>query len=173
MKTLLIFLFIIGFIAIAVIFFAKKDSSTKKEEKLPFKKKEYFFSRAEKKFYLVLKQVADKNNLVVFLYVCLLDLFLIQGRDYKFRTINRNKVIRKHIDFLLCDSNTFSPVIGVELDDSSHNRSKTIQRDDFVNKVFASAELPLLRIKASFNYSVDSLEKNILEKINPKKTEDK
>jgi len=164
MKTLLFILFIIGSAAVVAIFFTKKGSSIKKEEKLPFKKKQYFFSRAEKKFYLVLKQVADKNSLVIFSKVRLLDLFLIQEKDYKSRMSNRGKIIQKHIDFLLCDNNSFSPVVGIELDDSSHNQSKRIKRDNLVNRVFASAELPLLRIKVSSNYNINSLEKNILEK---------
>ena len=168
MKTLLLILFLIGSTAVAVIFFSKKGFFIKKEEKLPFKKRKYFFSEAEKKFYLILKQIADKNNLVVFSKVRLLDLFLIQEKDYKSRMSNRGKIIQKHIDFLLCDNKAFSPMIGIELDDSSHYRSKRMQRDDFVNKVFASAELPLLRVKVAFNYNVNSLEQSILEKIKKK-----
>lgn len=79
--------------------------------------------------------------------------------------MSKNKVAQKHVDFLLCENSVFSPVVAIELDDSSHFLEKRKQRDEFVDKVFASVNLPLLRIKAAANYDINFLEQEIWGKI--------
>lgn len=63
-----------------------------------------------------------------------------------------NKIVGKHIDFVVTDSATSRILCGIELDDSSHARPDRIQRDDFVNEVFARNQLPLLRVPFSWTY---------------------
>lgn len=63
-----------------------------------------------------------------------------------------NRIVGKHIDFVITDSATSRIVCGIELDDSSHRRSDRIQRDRFVNELFARHQRPLLRIPFSWTY---------------------
>lgn len=79
----------------------------------------------------------------------------MQGSNGRFADIQKgtgswqayfNKINAKHIDFVLCDLQNVRPVLAIELDDSSHNKPDRIQRDEFVNKVFADAKFPLLRV---------------------------
>jgi len=56
-----------------------------------------------------------------------------------------NRIDRKHVDFLLCDPATMRPLLGVELDDASHQRRDREQRDRLMEQAFAAAELPLAR----------------------------
>src|SRR5687768_13442484 len=35
---------------------------------------------------------------------------------------HRNRIDRKHVDFLLCHSEMMKPLVGLELDDQSHGR---------------------------------------------------
>ena len=63
-----------------------------------------------------------------------------------------NKILAKHIDFVLCDPGSLRPIICIELDDRSHERPDRIERDAFVDHAFESAELPLLRIKVQKTY---------------------
>ena len=56
-----------------------------------------------------------------------------------------NRVSAKHFDFVVCDAETFEPLLAIELDDRSHGRPDRVSRDDFVNAVTESADLPLLR----------------------------
>lgn len=129
-------------------------------------KKIYFFSEAEKKFYLALKQVTDKNNWVIFSKVRLLDIFHIPGRYHSRENfLLKNKIVQKHVDFLICDNSAFSPIAAIELDDSSHRWEKRRQRDEFVDSVFSSTKLPLLRIWVSSSYDINSLEQKIKEEI--------
>lgn len=61
----------------------------------------------------------------------------------------KNRISRKHVDFLLCDSQTMRPRVGVELDDSSHAREDRQTRDALVQQVFDAAGLALLRFRAA------------------------
>jgi len=45
------------------------------------------------------------------------------------------------------------PLLGIELDGSSHQRSDRQERDDFVVEVFKVAKLPLLQIPARREYN--------------------
>ncbi len=81
------------------------------------------------------------------------DLFSVpKGDDASRWRIYTNKIDRKHVDFLLCDSATMQPLVGIELDDSSHQRPDRQARDLFVDGVFAAAQLPLLHIPVKRGY---------------------
>lgn len=57
-----------------------------------------------------------------------------------------NKISQKHVDFLICRNTDWLPMLGIELDDASHLTANRKQRDIFVNALFASTGIPLLRI---------------------------
>jgi hypothetical protein len=84
--------------------------------------------------------------------VRLADIFSVgrRGRKHNWRDFSR--ISQKHVDFLLVDAVSLEPVMGVELDDSSHLSSKGRKRDRFVNSVFKDAGLPLHHIRASGRY---------------------
>lgn len=63
-----------------------------------------------------------------------------------------NKISRKHIDFVLTDPATSRILCGIELDDRSHNQPDRVDRDSFVNEVFARNQLPLLRVPVAWTY---------------------
>lgn len=77
----------------------------------------------------------------------------------------QNKIRAKSIDFLLCDTQSLRPVLGIELDDISHEKPERIVRDDEVDRVFAAANLPILHVKAARQYGTDLLLKQIQDKI--------
>lgn len=64
----------------------------------------------------------------------------------------RNILLPKHIDFVIADSN-FKPVLGIELNGSSHNNLKQQERDDLKREVFKSAGLPLVTVNVGQTYS--------------------
>lgn len=49
------------------------------------------------------------------------------------------------------------PILGIELDDKSHQRADRQERDDFVNNVFRAAKLPLMHISVQRSYSQSEL----------------
>jgi hypothetical protein len=107
-----------------------------------------FLSVTELSFMRV-AQIAVLERFVIVPKVNLADLFFSPTSD----PVDRNRISQKHLDFLCCDRETFRPVLGIELDDSSHQRAARIERDAFVDAVFASAGLPLLRLPARQSYS--------------------
>ena len=62
------------------------------------------------------------------------------------------KVSSKHVDFVIVDRRTGEIHAAVELDDRSHAQQDRQARDAFVDRVFAQAGIPLLRIPASRGY---------------------
>ena len=90
--------------------------------------------------------------------VSLADLFYVKSNDAsEFRSYT-NKIDRKHVDFLLCNPKTLKPLLGIELDDKSHQKSDRKARDEFVERVYAAAELPLVRFPVRHSYSTSELD---------------
>lgn len=69
-------------------------------------------------------------------------------------------ISQRHVDFLICRNDDWMPMLGIELDDASHNTPKVKKRDIFVNQLFASTGVPLLRLPVQ---ELDDLEKLVSE----------
>lgn len=132
-------------------------SITDKEERFPYALRDDFLSASELSFYKTLNLSIEELPVVLMAKVSLADLFFIKVSDFKERQVYWNKINRKHVDFVICDEQTLKPLIGIELDDSSHQQQKRMERDQFVNQVFKAAKLPLVHIKAQSSYSVSEL----------------
>lgn len=95
-------------------------------EELPYRLRDDFLSPAELSFYRVL-QTAIQSEAAVLVKVNLADIFFVarpnENRSY------RNKIDRKHVDFLLCHPVSMQPLCGIELDDNSHSRSDRRERE--------------------------------------------
>jgi len=121
---------------------------------LPYRLRDDFLSKGEFAFYQALRRAVD-GKAVVCPKVNLADIFFVsrpnENQSY------RNKIDRKHVDFLLCDPTTMQPLAGVELDDSSHARQDRQDRDKFVDQVFQTAGLPLVHVIARSSYDPNAV----------------
>ena len=81
-----------------------------------------------------------------------------------------NKVASKHVDFLLCDPKSLQPVLVVELDDASHERSHRRERDSFLDAALVSVGLPVVRFKVASYYDPAALEARLLNALVPAST---
>ena len=106
-----------------------------------------FLSTAELSF-LRTAQIALSSRFAIMVKVNLADVFFSPSKDQG----ARNRIDRKHVDFLLCDPQTLRPMLGIELDDASHQRADRVERDRFVDGVFASAGLPLVHFPVRAAY---------------------
>lgn len=67
------------------------------------------------------------------------------------------------VDFLLCDPHTLAPLLGIVLqreptpDETARQTHLRQHRDELVDAILASAELPLARIAAQDDYSLQTL----------------
>src|SRR5882762_8001679 len=110
------------------------------------------FTPAERVFLPALER-AVPDGVRVFGKVRLEDIFgVARGLSGPERLAARNKINRKHVDFLLVRERDLAPLAGIELDDSSHEAEDRRQRDIFVDSAFASASLPLLHVPVEKAY---------------------
>lgn len=157
---------------ILALYFERRDQEEGEEgdegqdSSLPYRKKYYLFSEAEKKFYDVLKVVL-KENYLIFAKVRVADLIYYPSRRGKWQS-NFNRIKAKHVDFVICDKFKISPILVIELDDSSHNRYDRQKRDNFIDQAFNVAQLPILHIKNSYQYNPQELLKQIQSSLNNK-----
>jgi len=121
----------------------------------PYQARKYLLTKAERSFFGVLQQ-AVQGRYLIFAKVRLADLLLVRARTDG-RQSFQNRINAKHLDFVLCDVNTVSPVVCIELDDASHQRSDRVDRDHFVDNAMRTAGLPLVRIKARTSYRLDEV----------------
>ena len=118
--------------------------------KLPYFKRDSLITKAELRFYKSL-QKAVQDDFEIFAMVRIADLLRVQPTSSQRRKW-LNKILAKHIDFVLCDPGSLEPIVCIELDDNSHQRADRIERDIFVNQAFDSADLPLLRVPTQPSY---------------------
>jgi predicted RNA-binding Zn-ribbon protein involved in translation (DUF1610 family)/very-short-patch-repair endonuclease len=138
-----------------------KDEPASGPASLPFKLRDDFLSNAEISFCQVLRAVVAERALVC-PKVNLGDLFFVATGDHRKNRALTNRVDRKHIDFLLCEPKTMRPVVGIELDDKSHDRLDRQVRDQLVEKVFNAAGLPLVRFAVKSGYAPSEVEAHII-----------
>jgi hypothetical protein len=119
-------------------------------EILPYRLRDDFLSPAEFSFYKILSSLGG-TKLAVQTKVRLADVFFVARPNENATYFNR--IAQKHLDFLVCEALTMKPLLGIELDDSSHNRNDRQERDDFVDRVFQVAGLPLLRLPVQREYN--------------------
>jgi hypothetical protein len=128
---------------------------------LPFKLRDDFLSNAEISFFQVLRVVVAERAIICPM-VNLGDLFFVATGDHRKNRALTNRVDRKHIDFLLCEPKTMRPVVGIELDDRSHDRVDRQVRDQLIEKVFNAAGLPLVRFSVKSGYATSEVEAKIV-----------
>jgi len=135
---------------------ATKDEPATPAQAHSFHLRDDFLSPAEASFFQVLRLVTGQQ-VVALAKVNLNDLFFAQTGDTRRNRAASNRIDRKHVDFLLCDAQTLRPVLGIELDDRSHERPERKARDELVDAVFAAAGLPLLRVPTRPSYAPEEL----------------
>lgn len=145
----------------SVNFPSVNDSKYVENEILPYYKKKYLLTKAEKNFYNVLEKAICDEDFYICPKVRLADIIYISGT--KNRQKYFNKIQSKHIDFLLCSKQYLNPVLAIELDDSSHNRTDRIDRDRFVDNALKSAGLPIFRVKVSYSYDFNFIKNTVKE----------
>ncbi len=130
----------------------------KRKNNYPYFAREFLLTKAESKFYKVLKAVT-KNKYDIACKVRLAD--IINCSELNWRRGYGGQIACKHIDFVLFDSNTSRILLAIELDDRSHDKPARQKRDKFVNKAMKKADVVLLRVPVEWGYDMGKLDKEI------------
>ena len=144
---------IVSVLIICVLIFLSKRN-IKQPVDYPYELRQKLFSPAERSFFGVLCQAANGQAFVLG-KVRIADVIKPAkglGRSAWQRAFNR--ISAKHFDYVICKENDLSVMAVIELDDSSHDKKKQIDRDKFVEGVCTAASLTLQRFKASQSYNV-------------------
>lgn len=160
LKFILILAGVLIVVAVLAVLKAKLASDGAKARVYYLRKS--LFSPAERSFLGVLEQ-SIPPGVRVFGKVRLEDILGVRaGLQRGGRQAARNRINRKHVDFLLVRSTELAPLAGIELDDSSHEEEDRQQRDAFVDSAFASAGLPLVHFPAQKTYNVAEIRAKII-----------
>jgi Zn-finger domain associated with topoisomerase type I len=150
-------LVIVGAIVVAVLAALKKKQHEGGAAYSYIKKSE-LLSPAERSFFgaLVLA-VADNGTVLPKIRVADV-LTPKKGSDKSTWQRAFNRISAKHFDFVVCEASSLTPLVAVELDDSSHSNKSASQRDSAKDAACQSAGFPLVRVKAARSYAVAEIQ---------------
>lgn len=125
----------------------------------PYKTKNSILSESEFNFYNLLKLSILDTNYIILPKVRLSDILVVQNisdyQDYY------NHISMKHVDFILCDRDTFKPKIAIILDDSSLDLDNKFFLNDDLTLTFQAATLKLLRFNKYYPYKIIDIKENL------------
>lgn len=130
------------------------NNNTKINYKDLYNKKEYLLTQQELKFFKLIKNITDKNNLNLFTQVALYE--IITSKNIK----DFNKIKSKTIDFVITDVNS-KIKLCIELDDTTHIKENRQQRDKFIEELFKQLDIKLIRIPVQNYYNLKEIEEKI------------
>ena len=130
-----------------------KEGSTAPQ--FPYHLRDDFLSPAELNFYQAL-DTAVSDWATIFTKVNLGDLFYASTGDFRQDQVYRNRINRKHVDFLLCDPKTFTPTFGVEIVKPIAKNGMR-EADKFIEELFTDAGIPLVHIPSNDKYEPSDL----------------
>lgn len=151
MNGIIVIFVIVFFVAILVALLKKIE--------FPYLKKKYFLTNAEREFFKILEE-AIEDEYYIFPQVHLSNILFVKNSRGYYKYLN--KINRKSVDFVILEKNSVSPLLAIELDDSSHDLEERKKRDNFVEKVLEGTGIPLLRIRARKSYGA-SRNQNVQE----------
>jgi hypothetical protein len=135
----------------ALIILALLRALVVKRRGLPYRRRDHLLTAAERSFYRVLIQAVEGRYYVAW-KVRMADVLWVPGSGSD-RQRHLNRILAKHLDFVLCHPESSAPILAIELDDSSHREGKRRKRDSFVDAALDAADLPLLRVPVRKSYS--------------------
>ncbi len=147
MEYLLIIVVVIVVLIVAKRFFDRKQPEQKQKEAVFYKylSKDHLMTRSESDFFNMLNEaVGEKYYVFPQVHLSAVLEHKVKGQNWQaaFRHING-----KSVDYVLCDKVTLKPVYAVELDDKTHEYTDRQERDKEVERIFAGANLTLVRFE--------------------------
>lgn len=158
MESVVIFVLLFVAALVFLIFRARNRTHTAPAEQLQYRRRTALFTAAERSFAGVLEQVLD-GRYRIYGKVRVADLIEpLPGKDRRIWQKSFNRISAKHFDFVICNSSDLAPVCAIELDDSSHQKSKRQQRDEMLQQICEQVQLPLIRVPARKAYKLAEIE---------------
>jgi hypothetical protein len=162
MEKLILYVVLIWLVyAILKIFI--KDKKKPEDTIDAYYKKEFLLTIPERKFFEALQKLLPEK------YICFPQMVVasvlsvkIKGKDYR---KYRSKIDKKTIDFVIFEKEYLKPVLAIEYDDKSHNKSSRRKRDGFVNESLKQANLDIVHIKYGQNNLEEIINTEVIGKL--------
>lgn len=138
-----IILVVIIIAILGVLTSSRANNRIKEKAVYSYGAKEHIMTTSEEAFFRLLSETVNEKYIVfpqVHLSALLEHKIPKQNWEYAFRHING-----KSVDYVLCDRRTLKPVYAIELDDYTHKYKNRVERDAEVERIFAGANIPLVR----------------------------
>lgn len=135
-EWLLVLITVIASLAVVLIFSLNPFSR--------YKRQSHLITKIESESFNYLEPIVAQYGCRLFAQVRIADVISVSGSQGRSWWRAFTKISSKHVDFVVVDSR-FRILCCIEIDDVSHKRKDRKKRDAFVNKVFSSAGLTLLR----------------------------
>ncbi|MBV6395658.1 MAG: hypothetical protein HFACDABA_01236 [Anaerolineales bacterium] len=119
----------------------------------PYRLRNYFLSTPEIALFRQLQRMIG-DRYIICPKVALTDIFTIVRPNENVHFYN--KIFRKHVDFLLCDPQTFKPAIAVEVV-KSIAKNETRASDQFMEELFLQEGIPLAHVPLGERYEASDL----------------
>lgn len=135
-------------------------TNQKPQLKYNYKVKKSVMTIAEENFYKKLTSALHDNYVIVpQAHLSMIFDHTVYGQNWRgaFSVING-----KSIDFLIIDRGAFQPLVGIKLDDSSHERHDRQERDKIVNAIFKQTNLPLVHFSTGEWNTPDDINQKVL-----------
>lgn len=153
MQSLFVMLFILLLVAALCAWYLQVYHKRPKyhDDTPSYLKRESLLLEHEQQYFRTLTQVVGAHA-TVFPKVRLSDFIQPHGVQPEQRA-HWMRVQRRCVDFLLCSPNTLSPVLAIDLDTRAKKRRREQSPGgDVVDKALKTANIPLLRIRATREY---------------------
>jgi len=126
-----------------------------------YTRKPYIMTKGENEFFQVLTKILQ-NKYYIFPQIHLTT-FLehkVMGQTWKGAKAH---IDRLSVDYVICDKKYLSPMIAIELDDSTHNRGDRIVRDTEVERILQEAKVPLIRIPYTDRFKEEEIKEKVFQ----------
>lgn len=151
-------------LTLLIVIIVQKTKQTQQKQnyqlKYNYQTKKSVMTIAEGNFYKKLTSALRDNFIIVpQAHLSMIFNHTVYGQNWRgaFSVING-----KSIDFLIIDRGTFQPLLGIELDDSSHKRHDRQERDKIVNAIFKQTNLPLVHFSTGEWNTPDDINQKVL-----------
>lgn len=115
------------------------------KELYPYERRDLLTSN-ELEFYQILYPLLCQHGWHLFMKMRLADIMAVQKEAPDYMKYF-NKIKAKHTDFVFYDPDTLEVLAGLELDDASHDRPERMERDEFVDRAYQAAGIPLIHVR--------------------------
>jgi hypothetical protein len=136
-----------------------------REPRFPYEPADALLTPAETVFWEVLVEAVGAD-FALFSKVRLADVIVVRpGLPNPFRMRAFNRISAKHLDFVVCDPESYVILGVIELDDRSHLQEARRDRDDFIDGALSAAGIPILHVPAQRAYSAAKLRDQVLDSL--------